>query len=836
MIFDLKNTAIYQAVKLAKHPILSWGKPLRIVFLLLGIALFLTRVALAVFSPSFASSALSDLSLGWAVLFSTLGIFVWYISAFFNLKLSQPKLEHSIYEFITRPDYLNIASFLDVKSAEVCQEALKFAKKYKLEIPPSSALLYYLINKDIRELNFIFSRAEIDIEGLKKALKKEFLRIEKGDKTQDDFKSYLFSAAKIAHSRGIQRIGLLDILISLAKSQKLFEKVLIENDLKAEDIEKLVSWYTAMEKKEIKQKRFWEVDNLAAKGSVARDWASGFSITLDKYAKDLRERIEKTGISQVIGHKQQIEAVERILNKQDLNNVLLVGESGVGRKSIALALAQKAFLGESLEGLNYKRVVEFDASQLSNKVLDECFSEVVRAGNIILVIDNFHSIVENGEDILARFLPLASFQIIAITSYVELHNIVERFPSVLNSFEKVEVPEITSDETFLFLENYVPFFEAKHKRFISYKALREVVELGGRFMQTPFPQSALRLLDEAMVYLVSHSKDKVLMPSHIATIVSEKSEIPVGELAGAEKEKLLNLEDIIHKRIINQDEAVRQIATALRRARAELNRKNGPMGSFLFLGPTGVGKTETSKALADVYFKGEEKMIRLDMSEFQNTSDISRLLGGGEKNQGLLTTPVRENPFSLVLLDELEKAHYNILNLFLQVLDEGFITDGFGRRVDFSHTIIIATSNAGAEIIRQDISEDKTMDMVKEDLLDYLFKLGMYRPEFINRFDGVVIFKPLTEDNLMGIAHLMLDKLRRNLQDKGIKFESSPELQQKIVELSYNPAFGAREMKRVIQEKIENVLAEALLKGQLKRGSRVEINPKNFKLIINNNL
>ena len=322
------------------------------------------------------------------------------------------------------------------------------------------------------------------------------------------------------------------------------------------------------------------------------------------------------------------------------------------------------------------------------------------------------------------------------------------------------------------------------------------------------------------------------MPSHIATIVSEKSEVPVGELKGGEKEKLLNLEAIIHKRIINQEEAVNQIATALRRARTELNRKSGPMGSFLFLGPTGVGKTETSKALADTYFKGEEKMIRLDMSEFQSISDIARLLGGKEKNQGLLTMPVREKPFSLILLDELEKAHHNILNLFLQVLDEGFVTDGYGRRVDFSNTIIIATSNAGAEIIRQDIQEDKTMDMVKEDLLDYLFKLGTFRPEFINRFDGVVIFKPLTKENLMGIASLMLDKLRVNLQDKGIKLEINTELRQKIVELSYNPAFGAREMNRVIQEKIENVLAQALLSNELKRGSKVEINPKDFKLIV----
>ena len=287
----------------------------------------------------------------------------------------------------------------------------------------------------------------------------------------------------------------------------------------------------------------------------------------------------------------------------------------------------------------------------------------------------------------------------------------------------------------------------------------------------------------------------------------------------------------MHKRLINQEEAVREVASALRRARAEVNVRPGPIGSFLFLGPTGVGKTETSKALAAIYFGSEGRIIRLDMSEFQNVEDVKRFIGS-EQEPGLLTTPVRDAPFSLVLLDELEKAHPNILNLFLQVLDEGWITDGLGRKIDFKNTIVIATSNAGAEMIRQMVREGKDEAALKRELQDYVLKEGIFRPEFVNRFDGVVVFKPLSKQNLLDIAHLQLIKLAKNLADKGIKMEITKELKEKIVELSYSPQFGAREMKRVLQNNIEDTLAKAMLSDELKRGSRLTIDPVDFHLII----
>jgi len=341
----------------------------------------------------------------------------------------------------------------------------------------------------------------------------------------------------------------------------------------------------------------------------------------------------------------------------------------------------------------------------------------------------------------------------------------------------------------------------------------------------------MNLLEETMVYL-AQTRDKILLPKHVAKIVSEKTQIPVGEIEEKEREILLNLENLIHQRIIDQEEAVKEISTALRRARAGITTGKRPMGSFLFLGPTGVGKTETSKALAEIYFGSEERMIRLDMSEFQTIGDIPRLIGSpGEK--GLLTTQVRENPFSLILLDEIEKAHPNILNLFLQVLDEGHLTDGWGRKVDFKNTIIIATSNAGYQIILEAIKEGVEWSKVKEKLFDYLFEKAIFRPEFVNRFDAVVAFKPLTKEDLLEIAGLMLQKIKKSLAQKDIDFVITPGLKEKIVELGYDPIFGARQMRRVIQDKVENALAQALLSGQLKKGNRVEVDPEEFKLKIN---
>jgi ATP-dependent Clp protease ATP-binding subunit ClpC len=570
---------------------------------------------------------------------------------------------------------------------------------------------------------------------------------------------------------------------------------------------------------------------------MAKSWTAGYTLTLDRFSVDLSEMVKRQGFPEIIGHQKEIEAIERVLSRREKNNILVIGESGSGRKSIVQTIAQKSYLGESLKEVNYKRVVQLDLAGLINQtgslkaaenILNAIFAEVVLSGNIILVIDEFHSFLEISGVILP-YLALPNFPVIAITTFKGLHENIEQNTSVSDLFEKVEVEEISEQETLLLLENLSLFLERKYRVFISYASLREIIRLSDKYLpDSSFPEKAIKLLDEIMVY-VSQKKAKVLLPEDVFKIVSEKTQIPVGQIETKERETLLDLENLIHQRIINQQEAVREVSSALRRARAEVSIRKGTIGSFLFMGPTGVGKTETAKAVTAIYFGSEDKMIRLDMSEFQDVVDIPRLIGSPGQ-EGLLTTKIREAPFSLILLDEIEKAHPNILNLFLQVLDEGQLTDGLGRKTDFKNSIIIATSNAGYQIILEALKENTPWDQVKSKLLNFVFEKAIFRPEFINRFDAVVVFGPLSRENLLGVANLLLGKLKKNLAEKEIELVVTEDLKAKIADLGYDPTFGARSMQRVIQDKIGNVLATAILSGKIKRGGRIEIDPETFQI------
>ena len=405
-----------------------------------------------------------------------------------------------------------------------------------------------------------------------------------------------------------------------------------------------------------------------------------------------------------------------------------------------------------------------------------------------------------------------------------------------NYFRKIEVTETSESDTIQILQGLVLDIEQKNKMLVLFPTIKTIVALTGRYMPSlPYPKKAIDLLDEAVAYVKS-LREKVVLPQHIVKIISDKTQIPVGRPEEEEQSTLLNLENLIHQRIINQEEAVKEIAIAMRRSRVGISSKKRPIGVFLFLGPTGVGKTETAKALADIYFSRQgidqpkENMIRLDMSEFQSLQDVPRLIGAVSpvEQQGLLTTSVRENPFSLVLMDEIEKAHPDMLNLFLQVFDEGHITDGQGRKVVFTNTIIICTSNAGAESIFKLVESGTAID--KDNLLSGIFEKRIFRPEFVNRFDAVVIFHPLTKENLLKIAGLMFETLAKNLKEKDIELITSNALMEKVVTLSYKPQYGAREMRRVMQDKIENSIAQAILQKKIKKGDKIDINPETFKI------
>lgn len=839
--FNLKEAKIFKAVKWHNLPIFRWAGLAKKVFLIFTFFNILLYFLITPTDDSFS---------GLAFIFLSFTFWFLIIEAFFKLKLVQPKFKEN---------GKNLAEFLDFQSARAVWQSLLWSKNRRFPEINSSILFYYLLCNN-PEIDFIFHRALVDPEQVKgtiiEYLESQFSEASLWQKIKSreisystDFQETINEALKTSQQRNHQRITVGDLITSLSKNNPLFREILIKFNLKYEDIENLCWWQERIAKKIAKKKRFWDKENLTEKGSFANDWAAGYTITLDKYSTDWSAALRKFGFKEAIGHDKELAELERILSRMEINNVLLIGKPGSGRKTIVQALAMKSLLGQSLPEINHKRIVQLDLTTLLSDIdnfeeveetINSIFTEVVSAGNIILVINDFDSYIGGQirpgvidiSGLISPFLRLPQFQIIAITDYSGLHKNIEPNTALIGLFEKVEVSEISEKATIMILEDLVPLFESRHKKFISYPVLRNIVVFSSRYLPaSPFPKKAIDLLDEIMVYACSQKKKRLVLAEDVAEVISAKTQVPVGEIESKEREVLLNLESLLHQRIVNQEEAIKEVASALRRARVELKERKRPMGCFLFLGPTGVGKTETAKALAEFYFHSEAKIIRLDMSEFQDVQDIPRLIGSAEQ-EGLLTTRVNEDPFSLLLLDEIEKTHPNILNLFLQILDEGHITDGLGRKTSFRNCIIIATSNAGAQIIWEDVRLDKKLDIIKEDLLDILFKKKIFRPEFINRFDAIVVFKPLTKENLLAIADLMLSRIKKDLEkEKDIEFSFDNELKQRIVDFAYNPAFGAREMNRVIADRIENVLALALLKKEINRGDKIKINPESFGII-----
>ena len=776
----------------------------------------------------------------------------WETMTFFSYRLRRPVFLVRLPDIIAQISDYPIEAFLSRSSQRIFARAIHSCRRRKLSPMPSETLFLALIEGS-QEVCSILYRLGIDHKKLRTNLKNYLEKCPQEktvvSKVSESWQKSLEKAALVAAERGKLQITEKELLVGLAYQDAFFQNLLVAQDLKEKDIENITLWLDALQVHQAKEKQFWTKENLAKYGSLGKDWAAGYTVTLDAFSIDWEKISARHAFGEIIGHEREISELEIALDTFSLRNALIVGEPGVGRKSLVQALAERCYFGTGLPNLKGKRVVELDMVQLLARtqgqekvesLLDEILTEAEAAGNVILVIDELDHFVGDkvqklGEvdisTILGKYLKMPHFQFVGITSQDGLHRNLEDNASFLEYFRKIEVAEISEMETIRVLQNIALQIEHRDNIMILYPSVREIVNLSARyFPSTPFPKKAVDILQEAAVYVKS-LKEKVILPHHIAKIISDKTQIPVGKMEFKEKSVLLNLEKLIHEKIVNQAEAVSEISVAMRRARSGISNKKRPMGTFLFLGPTGVGKTETAKALADIYFGGQDKMIRLDMSEFQAIADIPRLLGAISpvEQQGLLTTPVRENPFALVLLDEIEKAHPDILNLLLQVLDEGHITDGQGRRVLFTNTIIICTSNAGAAAIFHATEAGKAIN--RDEFLSFLFDKGIFRPEFINRFDATVIFHPLSKENLMEIAQLTLAALAKNLQDKDVEFVISQPLKEKIVELSYKPEFGARQMRRVMQDKVENPIAEALLQEKLTKGDKFEINPENFEVV-----
>jgi ATP-dependent Clp protease ATP-binding subunit ClpC len=647
------------------------------------------------------------------------------------------------------------------------------------------------------------------------------------EKFNKNWQEFLKSKTSLPNSR--------DALAFLIKQLTPFKKFLAKKKLKTKDALSLINWFFRSQETALENVNPLKLENLLKIPPLGKNLAFGYTPTLNRYCTDLARPLPYS--HHLVGRQRETSQMEQILSRTTGNNVLLVGEPGVGRHTIVEEFAKKIKEGRVNPSLAHKRILDLGLRRLLSEaksamsakgVIESVLAEAAYAGNIILVIENFDQYVSIGPgriDLTNIFIKAvqSGVQIIGITTFADFAKYLYPNQELFKGFGKVEASPPSNEEALIILQDTLPFYEQRSHVFVTFQALKETIDKVDKYVvHIPFPEKAIDLLDETCVY-ASQKNIKIITPKEINQVISDKTKIPLGEIQEEEAQKLQNLESIIHRRIINQKEAVIAIARAMRRARTGIAKSNRPIGTFLFMGPTGVGKTETAKALAEAYFGSDDRMIRFDMSEFQGRDALDRIIGSAQSSDpGLFAKAIRKNPFSLLLLDEIEKTHSNILNLFLTMIDEGYFTDAFGQKVDCRNLIIIGTSNAGTELIRQRIGQISEAELEQE-IIDHVQREGIFSPEFVNRFDAVVIYHPLSHEHLKQIAGLMLANLNKRLKKKELRVKITEELLEKVVKLGYDPAFGARPMNRVIQDQIEDQIAQKLLKGKLKKGEEIEV-------------
>lgn len=646
--------------------------------------------------------------------------------------------------------------------------------------------------------------------------------------------------------------------------------------------------------------------------------------TIDKYGTDLNQRAEAGKLDPVIGREDVIERVIQILSRRTKNNPCLIGEPGVGKTAIAEGLAQEIVKGNVPETLKDKRVITLDMAGMVagakyrgefEERLKSAVDEIRSAGNIILFIDELHTIIGAGaaegaidaSNILKPTLARGELQVVGATTLDEYKKHIEKDAALERRFQPVTVDEPSVEDTVKILNGLRDKYEAHHKVAITDEAIEAAAKLSHRYISDRFlPDKAIDLIDEAAsrtrlksstapkslkeledkikevkaekkaainnqdfekaasfrdeekklseeldkqkkLWAAKNSKDSQIGYEEIADVVSQWTGIPVKKLQGEESERLLNMEEILHKRVIGQEPAVEALAKAIRRSRVGLKDPKKPIGSFIFLGPTGVGKTELSKALAESMFGDENAMIRVDMSEYMEKHSVSKIVGSppgyvGFDDGGQLTEKIRRKPYSVILFDEIEKAHPDVFNILLQILDDGRLTDAKGRTVDFKNTVIIMTSNVGASTIKKQRTlgfssgtsdeEKDEYEKMKENVMAELKRT--FRPEFLNRIDEIIVFHSLSKEHIKSIVSLMIDNLSGRLEQINIKIELDDKAKELLADEGFDPVYGARPLQRAIRRKIEDKLSEELLKGTIEKSDTIKISADEKDLIFSN--
>ena len=790
------------------------------------------------------------------------------------------------------------------------EKALEYAQEVAMELGHNyigtEHLLYGLVEEGTGVASKVLQNQGLTSESVKQAIE-EIVGVgeEIEDANEISFtprsKRVIENAFLEARRLGTEYIGTEHLLIGIMKEGDcVATRIMLEENVNPQGLYNELVKVLSEEGEENS-----ESANSSSKGSY------NSTPTLNQYGSDLTKQAREGKLDPVIGRKNEIQRVIQILSRRTKNNPCLIGEPGVGKTAVVEGLAEKIVAGDVPELLKNKRVVSIDiASMIAGakyrgdfeERIKKALKEVKKAGDVILFIDEIHTIVGAGSaegavdaaNILKPLLARGEIQLIGATTLKEYRKYIEKDAALERRFSPVTVNEPTEDETVQILYGLRDKYEAHHNVKITDEAINAAVELSSRYINDRYlPDKAIDLIDEAAskVRMSSYTepdsfkdmKDEIekldkekeeairvqdfekaakirdkenakkkeledskknwetkkskevptLKEEDIANVISSWTGIPVTKVSESENEKLKNLEENLHKRVIGQDEAVSAVAKAIKRSRMGLKDPNKPIGSFLFLGPTGVGKTELSKALAENLFGSEDALIRIDMSEYMEPHSVAKLIGSppgyvGYDEAGQLTEKVRRKPYSVILFDEIEKAHPDVMNMLLQVLDDGRLTDSQGRTVNFKNTVIIMTSNVGAKLItdkktlgfiEEKENGEKEYQDIKKDVMGELKK--EFKPEFLNRIDEIIVFHKLEDNQIRKIVDIMLNNVAKLLKEQGIKLTVDENAKDLVAKKGTDKTYGARPLKRAIQTMVEDKIAEAMLDGKIKKEAKV---------------
>lgn len=651
-------------------------------------------------------------------------------------------------------------------------------------------------------------------------------------------------AERLRNSLQLPTISSAIVAAAIIRSVPNIDQVLAPLHLGQDDITAGVEWYAHLEAiiaESHKHKR---------DGGIARDWSFGYTPLLQRFGFNISEHVGREGLlSHDLPSRQALtQQVVHQLTQGGRRNVALVGALGSGKTTIVHALAKKLLEADpSLpSAIYYWQIIALDPSSLIAQakgrgdleaLVQQLLYETLQAKNIILFLDDAQLFFEDGSgsvdlsNILLPVLEGGAMRLILAMDEQRWLRISQGNPALVQYLNRVQVQPTDEHETMLVMEDQLPLFEYQQKVIYTYQALETAYRLSSRYLgEQVMPGRALKLLEAAASFQVQ----QFVTERSIEQAIEQTQGVKVGIAdSTAERQTLLNLEELIHKRMINQVRAVQVVSDALRRARAGVSNVNQPIGTFLFLGPTGVGKTELAKSVAAVFFGGEDHLVRIDLNEYSGAEDAQRLIADAAQDQHSLTAQIAKNPFSVVLLDEIEKAHPNVLNNLLQMLDEGILRDINNREVSFRDAVIIATSNAGADRIRQHIEAGEQLEQFEEQFTNELISAGVFRPEFLNRFDEIVLFRPLKPEELLQVIDLILQGVNKNLASQKVSVIVDEDAKRLLVQAGYDPRLGARPMRRVVQRAVENIVANNMLAGSATAGAQIHITAEQVQAMLN---